>query len=303
MRGISKLSKVQFEKARHFLLTRARKLEAALFLHEFEEASVTEVYKELAAFQNPDGGFGHALEPDLRCEESSVLATTTALQTLAVGQYRNQEMIDRALRYLLNAYDEHRKGWDIIPKEAENAPRAIWWNYGAFDNHWGNPSAEVVGYFNQFPSSDLVDWTAELNRYAIQYLIEDCELNEMSEMQCYLRWADTLTDDSHRQFIEKLDAFVENTIVRDPQERQGYCGYPLMVVHSPDSRYYTKYVDVIPGDLDRLIASQEDDGCWGPNWFWGRYEEVWETAAKTEWQGILTLNALRTLRNYGRLQP
>ncbi|MBN2983028.1 hypothetical protein [Cohnella algarum] len=72
----------RFEAARQFMKRRARPLERAVYEHEFESGSESEVLKELAEFQNPDGGFGCGLEPDLRCKESSALATTRALDIL-----------------------------------------------------------------------------------------------------------------------------------------------------------------------------------------------------------------------------
>ena len=65
---MKQLSKDQFELAREFMRSRARGLERALFEYEFEAGSASNVYKELALFQNEDGGFGKGIEPDLRCE-------------------------------------------------------------------------------------------------------------------------------------------------------------------------------------------------------------------------------------------
>lgn len=295
------LGRDAYEKARRFLFTKGRKLEAALFRYEFEKGSLEEVYRELEKYQNEDGGFGRALEPDLRCDASSALATTTALQILSGMDQRNEAMIGRAMQYFLNAYDERRKGWDIIPEEAERFPRAIWWEYGAFRDHWGNPNAEIVGYLNVIPVAGSSELIAELNAYAIDYLQEGCDLKEMHEMLGCVRWAATLPKDSYDAISVKLDEFIDNCVISNPEERNGYGCAPLMLVDSPDSRYYAKYEDAIPGDLDQLIETQGEDGTWSPNWTWGRFEEEWETA-KVEWQGVMTLNALRTLRKFGRIQ-
>ena len=68
--------------ARRFLETEARALELARFRCSFEDAPAASVVEALAAYQNPDGGFGHGLEPDLRAPQSSVLCTSIALQIL-----------------------------------------------------------------------------------------------------------------------------------------------------------------------------------------------------------------------------
>ena len=67
---MNKLTKEQFERARQFLKTKARKLERALFEYEFESGGQEPILSALAAYQNVDGGFGHGLEPDLRASQS-----------------------------------------------------------------------------------------------------------------------------------------------------------------------------------------------------------------------------------------
>ncbi len=63
---MKRLSREAFERARAFLKSEARPLDRALFEHEFEGAPGERAIEELARYQNPDGGFGRALEPDLR---------------------------------------------------------------------------------------------------------------------------------------------------------------------------------------------------------------------------------------------
>lgn len=71
-----------FDQARHFIKTQARPLDRALFEHRFEGAPAETVLSQLALFQNADGGFGRALEPDLRTPSSSALATGIGLRLL-----------------------------------------------------------------------------------------------------------------------------------------------------------------------------------------------------------------------------
>lgn len=295
------LTTEQFERARSFMKNNARPLERALFEHEFEAGTADRVLHELAAYQNADGGFGHALEPDLRCRESSALATTTALQHLmALGADENNALTAKAIRYLLNTLDREKLTWEIIPAASQEAPRAIWWEYPAFVHEWGNPGAEIVGYLHAYRSLVPADLLEELTRFAIDYLNERCRLDEMHELFCYIRLADRLPA-AQRVLIEAaLDKFVDNCVVQNAADRQGYSAQPLQVVQSPDSRYYAKYREVIPDDLEALAAGQTDDGSWAPNWSWGRFDEVWEQA-KEEWKGIITLQTLRTLKTFGRL--
>lgn len=69
-RTVKLLSKKAFDKASNFISTRGRPLEKAQFEFHFNNGSVEDVLLELGKFQNPDGGFGHAVEPDVRMPES-----------------------------------------------------------------------------------------------------------------------------------------------------------------------------------------------------------------------------------------
>jgi len=73
------LSFKQLARARGFLLTEARPLDGALFKHRFEAEPAAQVLAELGRYQNADGGFGQALEPDLRTTSSSPLCTGIGL--------------------------------------------------------------------------------------------------------------------------------------------------------------------------------------------------------------------------------
>lgn len=52
------------KKARTFIYRNARPLDLARWQYHFEGGSKEAVLTTLAAYQNEDGGFGHALEPD-----------------------------------------------------------------------------------------------------------------------------------------------------------------------------------------------------------------------------------------------
>lgn len=291
----------KMETARHFMKHRARPLEQAIYEYAFESGSDEKVLKELSAFQNPDGGFGHGLEPDLRCKESSALATTRALEILGHMPLSDERsaMIHGSLTYLVHSYREDRRGWDIIPPEAENAPRAVWWKYGVFAENWGNPNAQIIAFFLDhrllFPYEKLDD----LVQSAIDYFLNDCDVQEMHELFCYLHLIERLDDSQQALLDGKMQRFLDNCIPTDPQKSEGYGAEPLQAADSPKSRYFPKYASVIPAELDRLVGNQGEDGAWAPNWTWYQYEEEWQQA-KEEWKGILTLQSLRTLQNYNR---
>ena len=68
---MKKLSETSFQKARSFIFEHGRILDQRLFEFHFEGRSNEAVLLALKKYQNKDGGFGKALEPDLRSPLSS----------------------------------------------------------------------------------------------------------------------------------------------------------------------------------------------------------------------------------------
>ncbi|WP_241535922.1 hypothetical protein [Indiicoccus explosivorum] len=279
--------------------TRARPLDRALYEYLFESGSRSSVLAELGTYQNPDGGFGNGLEPDFRCQASSALATSVALQVLTeVEADASEEMVNRTISYLLNTYDEDKKGWQIMPREVETAPRAPWWNYSE-DWPWGNPSAELIGYFHRYSHLVPAELLERLTEYAICY-INNLEAYDHHELLCFIRLADQLPEKDRKRISGKLREMAAASVTTDPAEWNAYCLLPLQVAQSPASEFYELFKKSIPQNIEFLIRQQHPAGYWDPTWSWGQFEQEWEIA-KEEWRGRLTVENLRTLRSFGRI--
>ena len=113
-----------------YLQQHARKLDLSLYEYLFGGESAQLVLSELATYQNTDGGFGKALEPDVRLPDSSALATVIAFQYLSlINVSADDGLVSNAIRYLMDSYDNTNHGWTNLPSEAERFPRAPCWNY------------------------------------------------------------------------------------------------------------------------------------------------------------------------------
>lgn len=293
---MEKLSTEQYLQAKKFLKTKARPLEKALFEFEFEEGSREHVLEELKVFQNEDGGFGNGLEPDFRCEASSALATTIGLQHLIrVGADESEPIVQRAIQYALDTFDVDRMGWEIVPKEVETAPRAIWWNYGG-DWAWGNPSAEMTGLLHHFSGLVPEEFLEKLTAHAIAYINEEAT-NDHHELQCIVKLIKEMPVEEADKIRPRVHEIAQQSVTTDPNKWHGYCLLPLQVVSSPTSFLYEDFIEIIPANIQHLVSTQAEDGSWKPTWSWGQFENVWETA-KQEWSGVLTLDNLRVLRAF-----
>lgn len=291
----------QFHKARTFMLEKARKVDRALYLFEFENGAKEDVITELEVFQNRDGGFGNGLEPDFRCEESSAMASTIGLQYLSrVKADEGDAILKDVIAYFLQTYQKDIPGWGKVPPEVESAPRAPWWNYQQGGSDWGNPNAEILGYFYEYKSLIPANRLSALTDYAISHLQNQKEY-EFHELLCYLRLADKAPQDILREMTPYLDEFVNKCIVVNPENWGGYGLQPAGVIHSPNSRYYPLFAESTEQNIDAIIDQQTEDGSFEPNWSWGQYEDTW-LLAKKEWKGWITLEKLRLLREFNRIE-
>ena len=92
-------------KAIKYVLENARPLELAIYRYFFENESSQAVVDELSKFQNADGGFGNALEPDFFNPNSSPIATNDAIITLfrVNALDKNSDIVKGIVRYFNNA--------------------------------------------------------------------------------------------------------------------------------------------------------------------------------------------------------
>ncbi len=304
------LSREAFERAADTLRHEARPLERALFEWAFEDGSRTAVLAALVPYQNADGGFGRALEPDMRAEASSVVATTVALDILRrVGATEETSGLPAALVYLMDNYNVETGRWPIISPAVEDAPHAPWWDYAEseanFRGFWANPRAAVVGYLWQFRKLVPSPFVEVTLRSAATDLLTYAQTMEMHDLVCYVDLLETpdLPGEMHENMIDKLRRVVARSVVMEPARWDGYNLKPLTAVRSPQSDLAAAVSpDVLDANLDYLLDEQSPDGTWRPNWSWEFVDADAWTAAEREWRGVLTLNNLETLRAFGRIE-
>lgn len=302
------LSRKAFGASREFLEVTARPLEVAQFRHAFLGVPTEPVLNALRGFRNDDGGFGHALEPDLRTPDSSVLCTSIALRILRSLEISTEHaFVSGSIGYLLASLDREQCGWRIIPETAESSPRAPWWyqkgREGSFDAFSLNPTAEILGYL--FDNREQVgqEVVSAVSDRVFRELGRPLEL-EMHELLCCLRLFQTkhLPDKYRGQLLARLNQSIKGVVACDPKDWTGYSLRPLQVADAPQSPFVAGLRDAVADNLDYVIASQNADGSWTPTWSWDdAFPEAW-AKAKDEWSGVITLDNLLTLQRFGRIE-
>ena len=304
-----KLSKEAFGRASNYINEFGRPLEVARFAYHFEGGPAGAVVGELKAFQNEDGGFGHALEPDMRTPESSALATSVAFQMIReLPGDAVVELVQPAFNYLVQTFDTSKATWRIIPPAAASSPHAPWWSQAGetdrFANFSLNPTAELLGYIIEF-SSDIspASFVSNLSNKVLAHILQLDEI-EAHEYQCCIRLSQTpnLPSEYRERLIDKLVSLMAGVVALDSTAWSGYALLPLQVADSPESPFYASLEGIIGANLNFEIGNQDDDGSWWPLWSWGdNFADVWPVAQK-EWAGYLTLAKLLTCKNYGVIE-
>jgi hypothetical protein len=304
------LSREAFGKAVAYLRGEARPLEQALYEYHFEDGSRTNVLAALATYQNTDGGFGHALDPDLRTPASSVIATTIALGILReIGATEDTPGLPAALTYLMDSYDVASERWPIVPPAVEDAPHAPWWTYAeseeTFHHFWANPRAAVVSYLWQFrrlvPSPFVESALESLFNEFMSYP----QHMEMHDLLCFVDLLQTpgLPEETYQGLLDKLLRVLPRTVILDAEQWGDYNLKPIDVASTPDSPLATAFEPaLLDRNLDYEIERQPADGVWGPSWSWDFVDANAWAAAEREYKGVLTLRRLKTLRAFGRIE-
>ncbi|MGM0845126.1 MAG: hypothetical protein ACQEUT_09125 [Bacillota bacterium] len=302
------LSAADYERARTFILTNARPLDASLFRYLVEDGDKEEVAKELAYFQNEDGGFGNGIEPDIRMPDSSPISTTIGLQYARKLKLTGKDdSVRKALEYLMKEYDESIGGWHLVGREVNDHPHAPWWTFDGEKGHcgvhatWANPNAEIAGYLYEYADYVPVELVEKVTKRARKELQTSSGEMEMHDFLCYKRLMDSVHPPLKEEIEERLKKSVRKITKLNRSEWEGYGTKPLQVADSPASPFFPLLKEEVSENLDYEIEKLTEAGYVSPNWSWfGSYDEVWKGAEK-EWSGYLTVELLRQLKEFNRI--
>ncbi|GIE91924.1 hypothetical protein [Actinoplanes regularis] len=282
-----------FRAAEGFLRAEGRLLERRLFDTLFHGAAPDGVVDVLRGYRNADGGFGHGLEPDKRCPASLPIDVEVAFQALAAAGVRDTGLLGPACDFLQGVTTDGAVplAFPVI----EEHPRAAHWTDWTYQPGV-NPTAGLAGLLHQLGFEH--SWRETATRFCWR-VIESGELPDethaLSEVLVFL------THVPDRQRAERAATAVVQRMIDSPlfqaMPKPGEYGLgPLNVAPAADSPWRRLFDDgQLDAHLEHLAAAQQEDGGWPITW------EPPSDAARLEWRGVVTLQAVRTLTSYGRL--
>ncbi|WP_190125033.1 hypothetical protein [Streptomyces inusitatus] len=291
-------------RAEGFVWLTARVLEQRRFAHHFLGGGADAVEAALSAHLNADGGYGHALEPDLRGPVSQPLHTGHALRVLdSIGRCGGQR-VERMCRYF-TAVSTREGALPAVHPSQRGYPTAPF--IPVVDDPPGDllATGPVVGLLHRnqvwhawlFRATDFC-WAA----------VDALGASHPYEIEAAVAFLDGVPDRARAEVAaDRLGRLVreQRMAVLDPERiadypvSDGYAPgehhFPYDFARTPQSLARGWFTDEeIQASLDHLEREQAKDGGWPVRW------RQWAPGTALEARPMVTIEALRTLRAYGR---
>lgn len=282
---------IDIEAARQFIYANGRVIERHRLAAMVDGAPIEPLLTALRAYRNPDGGFGHALEPDVRCPGSQPAATLQALEVLVEAGATDDPMVADAAEWVASVAGPDGGVTTVLPS-AGGYPRAPWMEpsedsgfltYALAGKLWQTGPGE--GWLDA-----ATDWCwgqlesgEPAGGYAVKFAID---------------FLDAVPDPPRAAAaLERLRPALDSEgCLAVPGGTENERLTPLDFSPRPDLPSRALFVDgQVEADLDRLEAGQREDGGWTVEYL------QWSPGQALEWRGIATVLALGVLRVNGRL--
>ena len=280
------------ERAESFIWHNGRLLERQLFAYRFKNQKPKNVINALLAYQNDDGGFGNALEPDIRCPDSQPVPCQVALEILDEVGF-DEAIVTRICDYLLTITTaEGGVPW-VLPS-VMNYPRAPWWRSEENPPASINPTAIIcaVLHKNRFQHT----WLEGATEFCWRYIEGDLpeEMHDTGSVLSFLRHV-LDRERAEKQFERQVQYLLDSGLVADAGT-DGYVWKPLDWAPFPDDplrKYFSQAK--VEAHFEEILAGQQEDGGWTIPW------EAISPGCNLEWRGWVTVGRLHILYKNGRL--
>jgi len=289
-----------FKKIRNWIHRNARPLDLARWAFHFENGDSDEVIRMLSFYQNEDGGFGHALEPDSWNPHSTPITTNTAAEILREIGHKNRKhpMIVEMLKYLESTHGKIGHKWLFSLPENNLHPHAPWWeaaDEGTMTKF--NPTASLLRFI-----LDFGDYQSDLYMLALNE-IENIKKEFIEAVEPSMH--DLICLECVRDYLdeERLNNLEEETIVKDLRNWEGYACKPsafIKKVNHPLLKH-SDLKELFFIELDTIENSLLSEGYWEISWQWDSYPEEF-AISRNWWRADLIIKNLLLLKSFDRLK-
>ena len=296
--------------SKKFILKNSRPLDMARWNYLFENGSKEDVISVLKTYQNDDGGFANALEPDCWNINSTPLQTWVATQIIKEINLddKNHPIIKGILDYLSSKdeFDGHRwHGLNTVVTN-DNYPHAPWWSYRQKQESTYNPTASLIGFILKYAEKDTAIYRSacELSKEAYNYFKKNFPLESMHESACFVELYHYIKECSifnlldMKEFKKLLQKQIKQVITYDTKIwSTDYICKPSLFINSKSSEFYLENKEICDFEYEFILKTQNEDGSWGVTWEWNDYPEEW-AISKNWWKSDIIIKNIKYIREF-----
>lgn len=276
---------LKFEKARKFVYAQGTLWERVLFSHLFEGASLGHVHQCLTCYKNPDGGWGHGIEPTIKTPDSHPLALEFALQLVRVTGIRANSLFHDASEWLARV--QASDGSLVNPMSVLDYPCAPRW----VESGGQTSPASIVGNLMRL-GIVVDDLAAGTRRWVLDHLTLESIRSNTSLMAAYQAHDYFLNVDEFPNAGVYRAATIENILtLAETAEPEQYYQFALFASDPASPIAQAASTKLKRRIFGALVKMQQADGAWH------------DEHGTTEWSAWTTIVVLHTLRQHGYWQP
>lgn len=271
---------IDLKRARDFVYGNGVLWERDLFAYQFQGGAIDRLQRSLGCYQNADGGYGNAMEHDIRCPNSHPLALEYLLTVMVQHDLPAGHLLDGVAAWVERSRQED--GSLANPPEVLDYPHAPWWNGGG-----QTMPDSIVGNLAKYghASADMLQSTTG---WAQQNLTPDhIQANEWLFMAYHAYdWSFGADFPDAESYRAAAVANIVDCTLKIPEDQY----YSLLrFVPTPESPVARALPpEFLARVLDYLEGAQQDDGGWR------------DQHGLPVWYPIVTMNNLYGLRQHGR---
>ncbi|EKQ56050.1 MULTISPECIES: hypothetical protein [unclassified Clostridium] len=303
-----------FLEVRNWIYRNAREIELSLWRYYFENGKKEDVLCALSAYQNEDGGFGHALEADNWNPNSSPYTTLFAINILKDIEYTDLEhpIYKGIMNYLNSQKDFAEYGWRFTILTNDDYPHAPWWNFSEEANRLESIglTAELCAFVLRHGDKDsmLYKNVTEIANILIERMMNDNSFGDMG-IGGFIVLVDTikileLREYNYDSLQNRLNDLVKNSIEHDVSKWKVYGVRPSNYITHPCSIFYKENEMIVHKELEYLIETKPKNDVWGITWTWfENTDKYYKEFAISEnwWKAYKAIEKLRFLKNFDSL--
>ena len=291
----------------------AREVELCLWKVLFEEGAPISVANALLAYQNDDGGFGHALEADNWNPGSTPIAICTAIKYMKMAGFYDYShpAYQGIIRFLRSGVYRNETGWLFNIPENNDWPRAPWWTYSKEENkkeYVGVTSSLNAFILRSFPQSDSLYVRAVEEAHILLARLESGEIQGDMELEGLVDLLHAINANNIGGFdsdrlLEEIMNLSKNSVCTDPSRWNEYVKRPSSVVTAWDLKLNFELMEATNVEIDWTLKNRGTDGVWPITWKWYGMEQYDREFVLSEnwWKAMVAIEKVIFLKKFGQV--